>query len=123
MTREEALIKVKGYLTNLLPIEDYNEVEEIMLALNQESCEDCIRRSDIGLTDFEIVMCNGDYKQGLKMLLDKVKNAPLVIPQPKTGQWIRVVNKTHFVWECNKCGWQQQLNTNYCPDCGVKMEG
>lgn len=30
----------------------------------------------IGLTDFEIVMCNGDYKEALKMLLDKISNQP-----------------------------------------------
>ena len=30
----------------------------------------------IGLTDFEIVMCNGDYKKALKMLLDKISNQP-----------------------------------------------
>jgi hypothetical protein len=36
MTREEALSKVKGYLTDLLPIEEYDEVEEILKALGQE---------------------------------------------------------------------------------------
>lgn len=41
--------------------------------------------------------------------------------EPKTRQWMRVADKTgHFVWEC-KCGWQQQFNTSYCPDCGAKM--
>lgn len=30
----------------------------------------------IGLTDFEIVMCNGDYKKALIMLLDKISNQP-----------------------------------------------
>ena len=30
----------------------------------------------IGLTDFEIVMCNGDYKKALTMLLDKISNQP-----------------------------------------------
>ena len=30
----------------------------------------------IGLTDFEIVMSNGDYKEALKMLLDKISNQP-----------------------------------------------
>ena len=34
MTREEALVKVRGYLTDLIPAEDYDEVEEIMLALD-----------------------------------------------------------------------------------------
>lgn len=35
MTREEALSKVKGYLTDLLPSEEYDEVEEIIRALEQ----------------------------------------------------------------------------------------
>lgn len=39
--------------------------------------------------------------------------------QSETGHWIRVTDKTgHFVWECDRCGWQQRFNTNYCPDCG-----
>lgn len=36
MTNEEALRRVRGYLTDLLPIENYDEVEEIMLALGQQ---------------------------------------------------------------------------------------
>jgi hypothetical protein len=36
MTREEALSKVKGYLTDLLPIEEYDEAEEILKVLGQE---------------------------------------------------------------------------------------
>lgn len=36
----------------------------------------------IGLTDFEIIMCNGDYKEALKMLLNKIDNAP-TIAQPE----------------------------------------
>lgn len=35
MTRDEALRRVRGYLTDLIPIENYDEVEEIMLALEQ----------------------------------------------------------------------------------------
>jgi hypothetical protein len=36
----------------------------------------------IGLTDFDIIMCNGDYKEALKMLLNKIDNAP-TIAQPE----------------------------------------
>lgn len=45
MTKEEALLKVKGCLTDYFPLEDYDEVEEIMNALEQEpmiiTCKDC----------------------------------------------------------------------------------
>ena len=40
MTREEALRRVKGYLTDIIPAEDYSEVEEIMKALEQDPYED-----------------------------------------------------------------------------------
>lgn len=36
MTKEEALSKVKGCLTDLFPFEEYDEVEEIMKALEKE---------------------------------------------------------------------------------------
>lgn len=36
MTREEAINRVQGYLTDYLPIEDIDELEEIIQALEQE---------------------------------------------------------------------------------------
>ena len=41
---------------------------------------DLIERKAICLTDFEIVMCDGDYKEGIKMLLEKIESAPTIIP-------------------------------------------
>lgn len=32
----------------------------------------------IGLTDFEIIMCQGDYREAFKMLLDKINNQATV---------------------------------------------
>jgi len=37
MTREEALSKVKGYLTDLLPSEEYDEAEEITKVLKPKT--------------------------------------------------------------------------------------
>lgn len=41
---------------------------------------DLIERKAICLTDFEIAMCGGDYKEGMKMLLEKTESAPTIIP-------------------------------------------
>ncbi len=43
---------------------------------------DYIKRDKIGLSDFEIAMCNGDYKAGLKMLLDKINSIPAEDVEP-----------------------------------------
>lgn len=37
-----------------------------------------IDANKLGLTDFEIVMCNGDYKEALKMILNKIEETPTV---------------------------------------------
>jgi hypothetical protein len=37
MTYEEALVKVRGYLTSYLPLDDEGEIDEIMQALDQKS--------------------------------------------------------------------------------------
>ena len=41
----------------------------------------------LGLTDMEIIMCDGDYKEALKMLIDKIEDAPTIESEP---QWIPV---------------------------------
>lgn len=46
---------------------------------------DLIERKAICLTDFEIAMCDGDYKEGMKMLLDKAESAPSIIPASEEG--------------------------------------
>ena len=45
--------------------------------------DEYIKREDIGLTNFEIILCKGDYKEALKMLLDKIENLPLITPVRK----------------------------------------
>lgn len=37
---------------------------------------DYIKREDARLTNFEIFMCDGDYKVALKTLLEKIENIP-----------------------------------------------
>lgn len=48
-----------------------------------------IDADEIGLTDFEIVMCDGSYKKALEMLINKIANAPTIDAVP--------------VIHCNEC--------------------
>ena len=36
----------------------------------------------IGLTDLEIIMCDGNYKKALEILIDKIANAPSIDAVP-----------------------------------------
>lgn len=44
---------------------------------------DLIDRSKITMSNFECVMCNGDFKEGLRMYIDKVEQADAVVPVKK----------------------------------------
>ena len=58
-----------------------------------------IDADEIGLTDFEIVMCNGDYKEALKMLLDKISNKPTAYDVDKV---VEEFEKIRAKKTCNK---------------------
>lgn len=63
MTKDEALYKIKGYLTDIIPVENYSEVEEIIKALQPEiiRCKDCKywhREIYCGAEYFNFSSCN-----------------------------------------------------------------
>ena len=75
----------------------------------------------LGLTDMEIIMCDGDYKEALKMLIDKIEHAPTIEPQRKKGKWTKDC-------ACEICGfkpwYERDIHTlSFCPNCGADLRG
>lgn len=133
MTREEAIKELKILKEEYWDDDGYGhetkQYDDTMLALDmaikaleQEPCDDAISRQAVE----EITWEEPSYTDALNVLTevrDKVRALPSVTPQQKTGCWNRVTdNAGYCVWECDKCGWQQRFNTNYCPDCGAKKQ-
>lgn len=81
------------------------------------SCEkEYIERDKIGLTDFEIILCKGSYKEALLMLLEKIKSIPAADVRPVVlckdckdsyewtnmdGHKIRFCSYIRNVWNCD----------------------
>lgn len=81
----------------------------------------------LGLTDMEIIMCNSSYKEALKMLIDKIDNAPTIIPKHKQGKWIehewaeKIGEILVSNYECTECHeWMREVS-DFCPNCGAEM--
>lgn len=88
--------------------------------------KDYILRESVCLTDFEIAMCNGDYKELCKMIVDKIANAPAADVQTVVrGEWIADGDGYHWTYNCSICGWKDGYpfneRHNFCPNCGAKM--
>ena len=89
------------------------------------SCDDAISRQAVLNTLYSMDKAldeNRTIEEYKELLKECYEQLPSVAHAEKTGHWIRVTDKTgHLVWECDKCGWQQRYNTDFCNDCGAKM--
>lgn len=84
MTREEALKRVKGYLTDYISADCYGEVEEIMEALEQELCGDCIsRQAVLALPTSKTRTLSGEIVEE-EVNIELIKALPSVVPKEKT---------------------------------------
>jgi Pyruvate/2-oxoacid:ferredoxin oxidoreductase delta subunit len=131
MTKEEALRRVEGYLTDDFVTEDFDELEDIMKALKQEPCEDCVSRKSIDQNIYDYAESNGlSYANMKNYILD----APSVTPTRKKGKWIAKENihGLEKFYKCSNCGNHclyeyveigfKNAKTKYCPNCGAEME-
>lgn len=142
---------IKHYEQVLKELKAYREKQEISTdCVNNYNCNDCIHNSictwrGAKFCDWYVQDCSDAISRQAVLekainvpiakvvtedkviyrkivFVDDIENLPSVSPQQRTGRWIRVTDKTgHFVWECDKCHWQQRFNTNFCPDCGAKI--
>ena len=104
----------------------YEFVEMAIKALDQEPCEDAISRQAVleqiynwSKDEFLRVTNPFDY------LRKRINSIPSVTPQPKIGHWIEEFNdlEGEVRFTCSSCGKYQLFGTDYCYNCGCRMEG
>lgn len=101
-------------------------------ALAQKSCEDAISREAVidGISKY----FHDEYYQRTSiqdcrdcLIEDVITKLPSVTPQPKTGHWIEHPHETGENWEyskyeCSECHVWEEDDSDYCPNCGARME-
>ena len=103
------------------------QAKNMLKALEQQPCEDCISRKLLSDNICEGISCNEcsfneiDDESGC-LLQKRLDELPSVQPKPKTGHWI--YDGDQII--CNRCfkafGFiSLKLTSNYCPNCGAKM--
>lgn len=83
--------------------------------------DELIRRKE-ALSALLYVMCGTGYQT---KAMNAIRTVP-AIPQPMQpkygmGRWIH--RKNWDRWVCSECSSEEKEPRNYCPECGVRMEG
>lgn len=126
MTREEAWRRTKGYLYDVLSGE---EADEIIKALEQQPCDDCISRQAVDTLVDELARAISDERccisrgRSTATIMQDILDLPPVKPQERpTGHWIDNNNGTISCSYCHT--WFNKDNRYYymrrCPYCGTK---
>lgn len=136
MTKEEALLKVKGYLTDCLPSDNYEEVEEIIKALEQQPCENAVSQQAvldiINERECHEEYCGNHYEGKCSSvcitiaLANKVADLPRVTPIRPKGEWeMGYTFPDGAYWKCSVCNEliRVKMPMHFCSNCGADMRG
>lgn len=131
MTKEEAWRRTKGYLYDAL---DGDEACEIIEALEQSLCEDCISREKVvtEINKYKYYMTSGVthqciWNECVDVIAETIQELPPVtLQEPKAGHWIEHPHEAGSCWEyskyeCSECNRWSNDDSDFCPNCGAKM--
>lgn len=90
-----------------------------------QSCDDCIsRKAVLQIIENKLNPCTDMFKcLEMSEIKEDVEHLPSVTPKPKIGKWIDVETLDSALWhKCSECGETEFYATDFCPNCGAKME-
>lgn len=110
-----------------------DSLEKHGLIREQEPCEDCVSRESVNILVDELARAISDErchypKRGRETgeIMSDILHLPSVQPKPKIGHWKRVelglFDSVSIRWECSECKKSDRFRSNFCFNCGAKME-
>lgn len=92
----------------------------------QEPCTDSVSRQAV-LQELTFIGSEIDPDELTCIFRDRIEQLPSVRPQEQTGHWTRIsmdryTTHAQYWYECDKCGVHNLGNTDFCPNCGARME-
>ena len=102
--------------------EEHKMVLQLIEALEQQPCEDCISRQAVHDLIAELLSdyLHDEDREKIEELDVKIEDLPPVTPKEKTGHWIfdEILDRHYYCSECKSMGVDYW---DYCPECGAKM--
>jgi hypothetical protein len=123
MTREEAILK--WIIPAIKNTWNEKKCNEIIKALEQEPCEDCISRKEAikAMEDKAKGLKNIDTINGLCGAVAILYDLPSVQPIRPKGEWIEHPSVANPHKSCPFCDVHVNRKSNFCPTCGADLRG
>jgi hypothetical protein len=108
------LSESKGYKTCVV------DISTILNGTPLEESEDCVKWSDV----IYVLTKNRVHFVDMVQITSDLKALPPVVPKQKTGFWWSNENDDLKITEytCSKCRYGVDDISDYCPNCGAKMD-
>lgn len=97
-------------------------VYEALQEATEQINEDAISRRDMALNIVSFYNKATGKKKTLDFLCKCVEGLPSMQPKQRTGHWIEREGNLIEFFECDQCHHTEEYPTNFCPNCGAKME-
>lgn len=132
MRKEIAIHNLYALKQRTRALSNHEALDMAIKALEQQPCVDCISRKDVNVLIDELARAISDERcfmsrgRSTANIMQDILDLPSVTPKPKTGRWIDIqyfkADDTYYRPKCPFCGIEPKEYSNYCPECGARME-
>lgn len=65
---------------------------------------------------------NKEHYESIGEFMIMITNSETIASVPKHGEWLEAREEDPCWYRCSECGRLYDLDENYCPNCGARME-
>lgn len=122
MTLEELIDRFKNNLSLMVEL----QAEEMKMRFTEYDLKTIVYYlSELRyLKGLNVLTINDLHQVDIDKLQKLINTAKLsIMPIEHTAKWRRVLDGAWFYEQCTACNTVHDVKSNYCPNCGAKMEG
>ena len=89
--------------------------------IDADALMDVIRQHEYRLATKQSSIDYGMFTLGIQQAVDEQPTVDVV--EVVHGRWLYVDTDTEHFFLCNRCKKKEYWESNYCPNCGARMDG